>query len=86
MTILGQAPAEWLTALTNVGVAGAMLIWFATRVEARIRGMENASNRTTRAVLLLVISLRSANDAAKEQAHAIIKEIDGAENAERTQE
>lgn len=65
--------------LANVGVPGAMLIWFATRMETRIKSIESGSNRQTRAMLLLVISLRSANDETKTQARAILREVDQAE-------
>lgn len=74
-----QITSDWMMALANVGVAGIMLVWFATRVEARMKAIENSTNRTARAILVLVISMKSSNEAIRVEATAILKEIDRAE-------
>lgn len=71
-------PNEWLGLLIQAGVAGVVLAWFMFRTEARLKGIENAVDRMARANLLLVLSLRDVNNAAKNEASAVIKEIDDA--------
>lgn len=76
------------------GVCLAFLMWSrakqdereAVRVkehELRMAGIEAAANRTTRAILLLVISLKSASEAAKTEARGIVREIELAEGKEQ---
>jgi hypothetical protein len=48
------------------------------RTEGRLKCIENAVDRMARANLLLVISLKQANEAAKSEASIILKEIDDA--------
>lgn len=75
-------PAEtWLAPLGGVGIAGVMLHWFMIRNERRMIAVENASNRTTRAILLLVMSMNqhASGVAAREEAKSIGKEIDDSE-------
>lgn len=53
-----------------------MLIWFMFRMEPRMRAIEAAIDTSSRAIMLLVGSMPSANDAQKLQAKGIIREID----------
>ena len=70
------ATPDWTQTLINTSVSGAIILWFTTQNNARMKANENATNRMTRAVLLLVVSLRTANDSAKGEARSILKEID----------
>ena len=83
LVMLAQSPipTDWIASLGSVGVTGVvgvMLHWFMVRNERRMIAVENASNRTTRAVLLLVGSL-DVHGAARQEAKDISKEIDDSE-------
>lgn len=79
------ASADVLGPLSGAGVAGLTLWWFMNRAETRMRegerrmiAIENAANRTTRAILMLVLSINS-NVATHGEAGKLIKEVDDAE-------
>lgn len=80
MSLLAQVvSAEWAAPLTQIGVAGGMLIWFATRVEARMKSMEVAVDRMARAAVLQVLAFKLTSAAGVdilEQAKAILAEIE----------
>ena len=84
LILLAQAngPPDWLSALGATGIIGVMLHWFMVRSEKRMQGVENASNRTTRAVLLLVVTL-DHNPGVRYEAKRISEEIDEAEKGGR---
>jgi len=65
----------WLQKLLELGVAGAMLYWFAIRSEVRQKNVEISVDRNARATALLVVAL-DVSKAATMQAHTIIEEID----------
>ncbi len=76
---IAEGVIDWSGVAVQAGAAGVaiiMLRWFMTDQNVRMKAMENADDRMARAVLILVIALRNANEAAKEEAKAIIKEID----------
>ena len=82
-------PVEsWIGPLSGAGLAGVMLYWFMIRAEKimislgkRMDGNENAHNRTTRAILLLVLSLNQHNKGGpfQDEAHKLNKEVDESE-------
>ncbi len=81
--IFGQiAPVDLTTPLLNLGVTGIVLGWFMTRMERRLNGNENAQNRQTRAMLMLVIRLGKKDDTLSVEAKGVIAEIDRAEKRE----
>lgn len=75
--------AQWLAesgfdfgAFANLGVAAAVLFFILSRLEPRLRQIETSIDRVTRALMLVVVALPDAKHAEKEQAHALILEID----------
>lgn len=90
MPILFAQTVDWAQPLVNAGALGVVLFWLMVRVETRMKehdrrmmAVENAENRVARAILLLVVSLKSANEAAKGESRAILKEIDVSEGAQK---
>lgn len=84
---------DWASLLSGAGVAGVVLAWFMFRAEARMKeserrmaGMETAQNRTTRAILLLVLSLEQVSETARAEAAAIGREIDESEQRRKATE
>lgn len=61
--------------LLQLGVAGVMLAWFMFRIERRMDAGTRAQDRTSRSILLLVVSLSSAEPVVREQARQIMREI-----------
>ncbi len=59
-------------------MAGVVLAWFMFRMESVMKGVTASNDRLARAQLVLVLSLKQASDAAKEQARDGIREIDDA--------
>lgn len=77
MTI-AQITPDWTALLVQGGIAGIVLGWFMWRTEGRLKCIENAVDRMAKANLLLVISLKQANDAAKSEANSLLREIEDA--------
>lgn len=73
--LLSQIP-ELNSALISSGVAGVVLLWFMFRAETRFKGVERSVNRMSKSVLLLVVSMESANQATKEEARGLLREMD----------
>lgn len=71
-----------LAQLFQVGVAGVMLAWFMYRVERKLDAFARATDRSTRAMLLLVLNLPSARETSKRAARRMIREIPTTSNAE----
>lgn len=69
---------DWGALIAQWGILGVVLVWFMLRTEGLLKANTNALDRMARANLLLVISLKQANDASKTEAGAIIKELDEA--------
>ena len=59
-------------------MGGVVLGWFMWRTEGRLKAIEHAIDRMARANLMLIIALHQANDTAKAEARAIVREIDDA--------
>lgn len=77
--VLAQTHAtEWTTSVLQLGGVGGCLVWFMFRSEPRLRQIEAAIDRMARSIMLLVGALPSANEAQKQQAKGIIREIDDA--------
>jgi hypothetical protein len=72
---IAQIP-ELNGALLSSGVAGAVLLWFMFRAEARFKGVERSVNRMSKGILLLVVSMDSANHTTKEEARHLLRELD----------
>ena len=73
--LLAQVSPEWWAPVTQLGVAGSMLIWFATRVESRMKSLETSVDRMAKAALFQILS-GSNHPAVNNQAESMIKEID----------
>lgn len=80
--------------LLQVGVTGAVLLWFMLRAERRLDAMVtaqdrmrvdvvSAQDRTSRAMLLLVLQIPNADDHARQQARSILAEIERHEHDEQ---
>lgn len=93
MLMTATAPAitpsgtmEWLMPLLQFGGVGVCLIWFMFRSEPRLRAIEAAIDRITRALIVLSIAIANALEALKWhaaesikiQADPIIRELDDA--------
>lgn len=78
--VLAQVAAEWTAPLTQLGVAGGMLIWFATRVESRMKAMEASVDRMAKAALLQILSFEQHGSTIKTQANAMLNEIENKGN------
>lgn len=77
-TAAGVITDRW-SPLINLGAVGCVLAWFMFRMEPRMRRMEQAVDRFSRTVLLAVVSMRGVDPPIKEQAQAVLKEIDDAQ-------
>ena len=74
MNPLAQLPdfgvfAQW-------GILGIVLGWFMLVVTPRLRGIEQAQDRTAKAVLLLTIGLAEASDTVKAKAKELLAQIE----------
>lgn len=75
--IIAQVTAsEWFAPITQFGVAGSMLYWFAVKVEGRMKAMEAAVDRMAKAALLQILSFEQHETTIKVQAKAMLKEIE----------
>ncbi len=77
--VLANQSTEWTTSLIQLGGVGACLAWFMFRSEPRLRAIEAAIDRMSRAILLIVGSVPSASDVQKQQAKDLTAEIEKAE-------
>lgn len=75
--------AQWLaesgfdfSPLLNTGVAAGVLFFLLTRLEPRLRAIENSINTQSKAMILVVLAFPNINNAEKDQAHALLREID----------
>lgn len=73
-----QNPTWWMP-LANMGGIGVMLIWFMFRHEPRMKAVEAAMDRSSRTDLLRLIASPHVAPEVKDEATAIMKEIDAAE-------
>lgn len=62
----------------NMGGVGLVLAWVLWKLEPRMRGLEAAIERQSRAVLVLLIEIKSTSPEGRTQAAAILKELDEA--------
>ncbi len=80
MSLIAQVVAsDWFAPLTQFGVAGGMLIWFSTRVEARMKSMETSVDRMARAAVLQVLAFKLNSPAGldiQDQAKNILAELE----------
>lgn len=84
MTFIGLIMlAQWLaesgfdfSPLVNTGVAAGVLFFLLTRLEPRLRSIETAINTQSKAMILVTLALPNINHSEKEQAHALLREID----------
>jgi hypothetical protein len=73
---IAQIVGDWAAPITQLGVAGSMLVWFATRVENRMKAMEAAVDRMAKAALLQILSYEQHETTIKAQAEVMLKEIE----------
>ena len=80
--LLAESASEVSTTLApfmplfNLGAVGAVLGWFMFRAEPRLKAIERATDRQTKALILLTLNLPECNSATKSLAHEIDREID----------
>lgn len=74
--IEGTAPAAWWMPLINLGGIGVVLFWFMFRNEPRLRNIEAAIDRSSRAYMVLVLSVKGISREAQEMAQTVITEVD----------
>ena len=67
--------APW-SSLINLGAVGAVLLWFMVRAEPRLKALERATDRQTRAMILLTLNLPSSSDQIKSLGHDILNEME----------
>jgi hypothetical protein len=77
-TAAGVITDRW-SPLINLGAVGCVLAWFMFRMEPRLRRMEQAIDRMSRAIMLAALSMKGVSPALKEQATAVLKEIEDAQ-------
>jgi hypothetical protein len=65
----------WVS-LTNIGAVGAVLIWFMFRAEPRLKAIEKATDRQTRAMILLTLNMPSTSARLQELGKEIVQEIE----------
>jgi hypothetical protein len=70
-----------LSPLTSVGGVGVVLAWMLWKSEPRLKAIESAVDRCNRTVLMLMLEIERTSPQAKEQATALLKEIEQAQNA-----
>jgi hypothetical protein len=83
MTGAMPAASPEMAPLFNVGAIGAILAWFMFRSEPRQLAMEEAIDRNTRARMVFVMAQDHVGPAAKQQAQALLEEINDADIARR---
>lgn len=66
--------ADW-SPLVNLGAVGIVLGWFMFRSEPRLKAIEKATDRQTRAMLLLTLSIPNVSESTKQLSEEIINEI-----------
>lgn len=64
--------------LINLGAVGCVLAWFMFRTEPRLRRMEQAIDRSSRALMIVTMSIRRLAPEIKEQAESLISELEDA--------
>ncbi len=78
--IIGDPGALEIAApLLNIGGIGVVLFWFMWKMEPRLRSMESTIDRNSRAEMIGVLAMTWVPDPLKDQARAIVKEVDDAE-------
>jgi len=78
------ATLDWISPLLQFGGVGVCLVWFMFRSEPRLRAIEAAIDRVTRALIVLSIAIANALEALqwhaaksiKTQAEPIERELD----------
>lgn len=65
-----------LSPLLNIGAVGFVLAWFMFRMEPRMRALEQAVDRNTKANLVLLLNSSESNPNVKTVAKTILQEIE----------
>ncbi len=71
------------SALYNLGAIGVVLAWMMWKVEPRMKAVEAALDRATRANMLMLIAAREVSDAVKGLAKGIEDEVEAAEEGRK---
>jgi hypothetical protein len=74
------SPTDWKVFGLQAGIAGIVLAWFMLRLEGVLKSLTTSNDRLARAQLVLVLSLKQASEAAKDEARSGIREIDDSKN------
>lgn len=74
-TVASKLPSMDINYLLNFGAIGGVLYWFMTKFESRMRRVEEALDRQTRAIVLDIATRPTASPGAKDEARKIANEI-----------
>jgi len=73
--LISQTNPDFGSYALNYGVAGLMLLWFMLRNEARMKAMETAITRNTRANIIMLLEIKRTSEEGKRQANEVLDEI-----------
>ena len=76
-------PPVELTPLLNGGAIACVLAWFMFKAEPRLKGIEDAIDRQSRALLMWMLQQEGAGAGIKTQATTLLAEVTEAENARK---
>lgn len=82
MDYFAEIAAEFGPSLLQTGLAGAMLLWFATQNNYRMRSLEKSSDRQAKASLLQILSIGNLDATIRAQAKELLGEIENKEPRE----
>ena len=72
-----------LAPLLQLGAVGCTLAFVLVRLEARLRSVEDAQDRQTRALLLLTLANNNLTPRMRREAEALAEEVQAAEKERR---
>lgn len=72
---LAQIATELTPRLIELGIAGAMLYWFAQDFTKRMRAVEESTDRLAKAILVSTLAMNHLDKAIKEPAQSLLDEL-----------
>jgi hypothetical protein len=80
--LLAQAiPPEWAAPIAQFGITGATLAWFMFTITPQLKGLERSQDSTTKAILLLTLSLDGVSERAKIEAKRGLEAIENKQSS-----
>lgn len=80
---LGIVMPPELASLLNFGAIGAVLCYFLLKTEPRLRGIEEAIDRNSRAQMLFLLASEQVHEHFKVEAQRMLEEVQAAEARRR---